>query len=81
MVQQKGKHKLAAKFALHIVEKANIGIIKSEMFNNVDETIVKVAEEKGYFVATQDILLKKRLKEKNVPLIFLRQKKYLIVEK
>jgi uncharacterized protein len=80
-IQQKGKHKFAAKFALTLLEKSNINVIDADLLNNVDETIVSVAEKKGYFVATQDVLLKKHLKQKNLPIIFLRQKKYLVVEK
>lgn len=79
--EQKGKHKLAAKFALTLIDKKNIELIDEAKVNNVDDTIVYVAEKKGYFVATQDMLLKKKLKQKNIPLIFLRQKKYLVVEK
>jgi uncharacterized protein len=81
IIQQKGKHKLAAKLAIEMLDQNNISIIEATKENNVDNTILKIAEEKGYFVATQDILLKKKLKEKKVPVIFLRQKKYLVVEK
>jgi uncharacterized protein len=80
-VQQKGKHKFAAKFALSLIDNFNINIINACLNNNVDDTIVNIAELKGYIVATQDILLKKKLKKNNMPVIFLRQKKYLVVEK
>ncbi len=80
MIGQSGKDKLAAKLAKSLIEAKKIKIIDVSK-GHVDDLILEVAKEKGYFVATQDKNLKKRLKESDVPIIFLRQKKYIVVEK
>ena len=69
------KHKKAAQFALKLVKLKNIGIIKSEK-ENVDALILNNLGE-DTIVATQDLLLKKKLLEKGASVIILRQKKYL----
>src|SRR3989344_5212736 len=73
--KQTGKNKKAAQFALKLVKLKNIGIIRSEK-GNVDALILSNLS-KDTIVATQDMLLKKKLLEKNASLIILRQKKYL----
>ncbi len=82
--KQSGNNKRAAKFALKLIEIKKIGIIKSEnkdagayvdslMLGNFGENTV---------IATQDMELKRRLLEKGISVIILRQKKYLeITEK
>lgn len=47
---------------------------------NVDDFIIRVASEKKCLVATNDVSLRRRLRRENIPVIFLRQKKYLQVE-
>ncbi len=82
---QKGKDKAAANLAIQIIEKNSINILKStektETLKNVDEIIERTANRKEYIVATQDKALKTKLKEKRIPLIVLRQKKYLKLER
>lgn len=46
----------------------------------VDDLIIRYAENNPCIVATNDKNLKKRLRSKNVPIIFLRKKKYLKLE-
>ena len=85
---QKGKDKEYAKMALFYLKKAPITIIKTVKHLNeypklskicsVDDKIVYVAEKGHYLVATQDKLLKEKLKNKDIEIITLRQKKYLI---
>ena len=74
---QKGKHKDAAKLSLQLAHKKNLKILKTESIKNVDEIIAEMADSKLFIVATQDSGLKRRLRERHVPLIVLRQKKYL----
>ena len=75
-----GRDKKAAAIALKMIESKNINVIKSEG-SHVDELILENAV-KGTIVATQDMALKRILTEKGVPLIILRQKKYLqIIER
>lgn len=75
--KQKGKSKNAAQFALKLIKLKNIGILKVEG-QSVDEIILKKAN-KDVVVATQDKRLKKKLLEKGVSLIVLRQRKYLLL--
>ena len=78
--EQKGKHKAAAKLALHLIKQKGLKTISSkDMQGHVDDLIIKKAS-KNTIVATQDAILKKRLKTKNIPIITLRQKKYLVLQ-
>lgn len=78
--KQKGKSRNAARFALKLVNLKNIGVLGAEG-RSVDSIILKNAD-KDTIVATQDGLLKKKLLEKGVSVIILRQKKYLqLIEK
>lgn len=73
--KQTGKNRKAAQFALKLVKLKNINLIKSEK-KNVDSLILENAS-KDTIVATQDVLLKKKLLKKGASVIILRQKKYL----
>jgi rRNA-processing protein FCF1 len=73
------KFKQAAELALQLIKANKVKAIKTEKVKNVDQIIAEKAE-KGYVVATQDKLLKKQLREKHIPVIILRQKKYLKLE-
>ena len=80
--KQSGKNKSAAELAKKLIENKKISIIDtSNEKDYVDDVLVKIAEkEKNIIVATNDIELIKRLKEKNIPIIRLRQKKYVVLE-
>ena len=73
--KQKGKDRKAAQFALKIINEKNLELIKSEK-KDVDYLILKNIT-KDDIVATQDLILKRKLHDKNVSVIILRQKKYL----
>lgn len=75
--KQRGKDKAAAKMALQLLKTQNIDVLKTEKNLNADELIVNLVKERKFTVATQDQGLKRKLKQYNVPLIVLRQKKYL----
>jgi rRNA-processing protein FCF1 len=78
---QKGRHRDAAKLALQLVARKGIVIVQTKNNLNVDDLILKNVNSKSFIVATQDRELKRRLKTRKVPVIVLRQKKYLqIVE-
>lgn len=64
--------------AKEFIKRFEIKIIKSQK-RHVDDTIIDIVDE-NYVVATQDKGLKIRLKEKNVPIVIIRQKKYLEFE-
>jgi rRNA-processing protein FCF1 len=57
-----------------------IAIMKSGIMP-ADEAIMQLAQEHAgdIIVATQDAALKRRLRQKNIPVISLRQKKYLVM--
>ncbi len=74
--KQKGKQKLAAALALKLLKAKKVKVIKTEKGKYVDDVLVEMAKKGDILVATQDRALKKRLK---VPLILLRQKKYLVI--
>ena len=72
-----GKDKRAAALALSFVEQKSIKCLKTEKHLNTDKLIVEKAKTLNCIVATQDADLKRILKENNVQLIVLRQKKFL----
>ena len=47
---------------------------------NTDDSIIELAEKEKGIVVTNDKILKKRLREKNIPVVFLRSKTHLEVE-
>lgn len=68
-----------AKMALDMIERKKIKIIDCEE-DYADDAIVKVSDE-DTIVATADTELKHRLVEKKVPILALKQRKYLILQK
>lgn len=73
----KGSEKTAAEFAKKLVEQTPLRIIKSANEGSTDTKILKYSKEHGCLVATQDKELKRRLRKEGIPVIILRQKKYL----
>ena len=69
------ENKKLGKLAINIIEKKNINIIKSEN-TYVDKDILDLKGD--YIIATNDKELIKKLK---LPIIRIKQKKYLILEK
>src|SRR3989338_6794445 len=69
------KFRKAAKLALQLLHHKKVKILKSGIMP-ADEAIMQSLDG-NYIVATQDAVLKKRLKARNVPIIVIRQKKYL----
>ena len=77
--EQKGKNKKCAEIAIIMAHKFKLKILKTTTFKNVDEIIEEKAK-KGYAVATQDLELKRKLKKSGIKLVYLRQKRYVIIE-
>ena len=73
--EQKGKNKANAKLTLDLLETKELNIIDHDP-GHIDDIIVERAD-KDTIVCTQDKDLKRRLKEKGIKIITLRQKKYL----
>ena len=78
--EQKQKHRRAAKLALELIKAKDIKTIETEKNKNVDQLILDTINKDDYLVATQDKLLKAKIKQKKVKIITLRQKKRLIIE-
>ena len=70
------KDKAAAKLALKLVELKKIKKIETKSHKQVDELILDSAK-KDDFVATQDKELKQKLKKRHIPIVILRQRKFL----
>jgi rRNA-processing protein FCF1 len=66
--------------------KKGIGLIKKKgveiesVEGKADDEIVKISKEGDWIVLTNDYALKKRLREVNVPIIYLRDKSHLGIE-
>ena len=76
--EQKGKDKDAAKIALKLIALKNIEVIKTKSNEKTDDIILELSSKEDFIVATQDKELKAKLKQKNVPLMVLRQKKMVV---
>lgn len=78
MLAKEGKliAKLGARLAKQVIAKKEISIIKTDKKGYTDTLILKNAGRET-IVATQDQDLKRRLKAKGIPVIIIRQKKYL----
>lgn len=74
--EQKGKDKDAAKLALQLIY-GKVNILKTDE-GLVDDLIVDLADN-NTFVCTQDVELKKRLKEKKASIISMKQKKFISI--
>ena len=71
----KGREKIAASFALKIVtEKCNIVDFETD---DVDSSLLSVAEEYGCVLVTSDRLLIKRARDRKIETAFLRERKKL----
>ena len=76
--EQKGKDRDAAKIALKLIAIKNIRVIKTKGSKKTDDVILEMASGNDFIVATQDKELKARLRQKNVALMILRQKKMVV---
>ena len=73
--KQRGKNREAAKLALALIKKFKIQEIPTEK-GHVDRILKKEAENPNTIIATQDLALKRNLKN----VIFLRQRHYLCLK-
>jgi len=75
LAKEKTENAVAARIGLEMIKKRNIKVISTED-KNVDNTIFKIAD-KNTIVATNDRVLRKKLKNKNVKTLYLRSKKHI----
>ena len=74
------KERKEALFALKLAEKCRIIPVEKSVGETYDDVIVRVAAEWKSPVATNDRELRRRLRTLGLPVIFLRQKRRLILE-
>jgi rRNA-processing protein FCF1 len=67
-------------FAVKMAERCEIFEDMLRLGETVDQSLVRVAREKGFYVATNDAELRKALRNEGVSVVFLRQKTYLEVD-
>jgi len=76
---QKGKNRLAAAFALQLLKKKDLKIIRTNSKKPTDNLIAEYGQ-KGAIIATQDSALRNTVREKKGRTIFLRSKRFLVLE-
>jgi rRNA-processing protein FCF1 len=69
-----------AAFALNLAKKYKVVKVENESETSTDDLILKTANEWKSPVFTNDKLLRKRLRDINVPVIYVRQKSLLTME-
>ena len=69
-----------AENALKLVEKCEFVSVKKNCNETFDDVIVRISTEWKCAVATNDRILRKRLRQKAVPVVYMRQKKRLELE-
>lgn len=74
----KGKQKIIAKSALALSN--NYKCMQTHLSGSVDDSLISLAKENDGIVLTNDKELRKKLKEKDLKVIFLRAKKKLSVQ-
>ena len=72
------KDAMAARLALKIVEDKGLKVLETNE-READDSLLEYGK-KGYAVATQDKILKDKLKRAGAKIIFIRQKKYVVFE-
>ena len=75
-----GEGAAEASLALQLASQCRVVDVTLQPHETVDDAIVKAAQKLGAVVATNDIELKKRLRDINVPVVYLREKSKLEVE-
>ena len=69
-----------ASYALKLAEKCKLVEVDGEFAASTDDVIIKFAREQNCPVFTNDSQLRKRLRDINMPVIYLRQKSRLQIE-
>jgi len=64
-------------FARQVAERCEIVEDEIKPGEDADDSIIRIASEEGYVVATNDAEFRRRLKDSKVPIIFVRQRAYL----
>ena len=77
--EQKGRDKEAAKLALQLLKKKGLKMIPTASQKSADEILIELAD-KDTIIATQDSAVKRAVRQKLAKVIFLKNKKYLVID-
>ena len=77
IAKSKGKDAMAAKTALGLIKKKGVKIVIT--YDKIVDNTIAAADD-NTIVATNDKVLKEKLKNKNIKIIYLRNKKYLEID-
>ncbi len=80
LIAKGGKQAQHAKLAKAILARKTIALIQTSAGSHVDKLILEKAKQESHMAATIDTELKKKLQQKKIGLIMVRQKKYLAIE-
>ncbi len=69
-----------AAFALKLASRCSEIAVEKDPKESYDDVILRVASKEKWCVATNDRVLKRRLRRENVPVVYLRQKSHLAIE-
>ena len=69
-----------AAFALALSNRCDVLDLPLASGETVDDSLLRVAKENGFYVATTDAQLRRRCRGEEVPVIFLRQRSHLALD-
>ena len=67
-------------FALTLASRCAVVEDEPREGETVDDSLIRLASEHGYVVATTDSELRRRLRDRGLKVLYMRQKRYLVVE-
>jgi rRNA-processing protein FCF1 len=79
IARKKGKDSTAAKMSLEMIKEKNLKVLESKE-KEADMSLLDYGK-KGYVVATQDKKLREKLRKAGTRIIYIRQKKYVFLER
>ena len=79
-LSEEPKMRRQANFALHLAEKCKPVTVEAREGELVDDVILRVSKNWGAPVVTNDRILRRRLRDISVPVIYLRQKSRLDID-
>lgn len=78
-IKSKGKNKLAASIAYSIANKEPFNIVNIKKTDHVDNLLLKFCNDTDV-LCTNDKILRKRARKRNITVVYLRQHRYLEVD-
>ena len=75
--EERGKDGISARIAMTLLEKNDVGVLEAGTETDV---ALLLYGRRGYAIATQDTKLKRKLRNRRVRLVYLKQKRYVKIE-